>query len=384
MIRVFVLLLVSIFLASLYNNKTPIQEQQFGNTTTQSYSSGMNFAFLLLLIILVLFSGLRTQMNDTITYAATFLSDSATPAGFGTLFSVDWNLGSHPLFLIFQRLVKTVFGSNSQWFILCHAIIVVSSYLLFLRKYSYNFFWSVFTLLAFTVYAFSMAAMKQVMAIAVGIWAIPLLLQKRYVKGIIILIFAMLFHPYVFILFVCAFLSDGVWTKKTWMIIIVSVLGFFAFSKFVNMASDVAEYLGKEYQYENLTASGVSFARVIAYGIIPIFSFLTRNRINEQNDPMLNMAVNGTIVSFGFMLIASNGGAVLLGRISGYFNVFTCLAVPFILESLSEEYKKPLKAVFVLFQLLFYFTYYRSYLYAYCNGNWFADIYNHASIFSLF
>ena len=383
MVRAFVLLAVCTALGFMYT-KNVEKIYNIGGESGYAVTPRADLWFVILLIVMVLFSGLRTQMNDTIHYVRSFLNNVETTTGFRTLFRVSWDINTHPMFVVFQRLVKTIFGANSQWFIMCHAIIVVSSYLLFLKKYSHNFMWSLFVLMAFAVYGFSMAAMKQTMSIAVGIWAIPLFNEKKYIRSILIMLIAMFFHPFVFILFACNFLSDGVWTKKSWIVIAVSVVFFLLFSQYVDSASDLAEQFGKEYDYENLTSSGVGIQRIIAYSIIPALSFLCRKEINAKHDSMVNITVNASLISFCFMLLAFNGGAVLLGRIPAYFNVLTCVALPSILDNQKTEYRGIIKVIFVVLMLVYYYSYYDLYVDTYCGGDLFGDIYNHASISSLF
>ena len=77
-----------------------------------------------------------------------------------------------------------------------------------------------FLFLAFTVYAFTAAAMKQTLATAIAIWAMPQFLSGKKLKATLIILLAMLIHPYVVIYFVAFFASKTIWDKKTFFMIL--------------------------------------------------------------------------------------------------------------------------------------------------------------------
>ena len=226
MIRVWVLLLFCLLLAYYYEKSLAVVDAT-SNVRGETRTSVV--LFYILLITLVLFAGLRTRMNDTGNYVASYHQISS---GWKTLFDVDWTIGSKPFFGVYRRLLKTLFGSNPQIFIFVSSLIVVCSYLLFIRRYTVHLEWSVFTLIAFCIYGFSMGAMKQSLSIAIGIWAIPCFIDKKYVKAIVLLALASLFHPYVLLLGSLCLFKQDVWKRKTLLAILATLVVVFLFAFF--------------------------------------------------------------------------------------------------------------------------------------------------------
>lgn len=379
MIRVWILLFVCTGLAYLYDSA---RVKSLNNGVTV-YIDNINskLVFLLLCIIMVCFSGLRTRMNDTVRYMTSFASKTAS---WNTIFVVDWALGSNPLFSVYSNILKMIIGDNSQAFIFITSLFVTCSYLQFLRKYSPRFGLSVFTMIAFTIYAFTMAAMKQTISIAIGIWAIQCFLNNKHFKAILLLLIASLFHPYVVSIAICFLLSRDVWKKKTILILLGTVLCVLFINEFFQLLLSFSDAVGEDYSLSYLSEDGVGVTRILSYSVLPFISFFGRKQINLQNNRLYNICINGSIVSACIMLISGFGGAVFTARVPSYFDVFSCITAAIVFETVELTGKRLMRFLFTLFMLVFYYTYYYKYLVLYCNGDWLADIYRHSSLFNLF
>ena len=145
-----------------------------------------------LILIVVFVCGLRIKYNDTGNYIGGFL---ASPT-LGEIFGTPMTWGDCPGFLYLQAAVRSV-TDNPHLFIMLCAAINVAPVLIFLKKYSNNFFFTMFLYVAAGQFLFSLAALKQAIAIAIAIWAIPLYLKKKYLAALVVLMLAALFHPYV-------------------------------------------------------------------------------------------------------------------------------------------------------------------------------------------
>ena len=381
MIRVWLLLFFCILIAHYYEKNMIIEDGKIENRVETNISAT---CFIVLITVLVLFSGLRTVMNDTLNYTRVFLNDAMVPKGWSSVFNVDWLIGSNPLFNIYLRCIKTIFGSNSQVFLFLTSLLIEYSYLKFLRKYTLNFEWSIFTFIAFTIFAFSMSAMKQAISIAIGIWAIPGFLENKYLKAVIILLIASLFHPYVIILGALPLFSRDVWKSKTLIIIFATILVLFTFDYFVNIVMRISDAFGEVNEIEAFTEQGVGIARILSYLYLPAVTFIARNEINEMHNPFVNVCVNATVLSGCIMLISGFGGSYMFGRVPSYLDLFTCITVAVVFCACQYRGREFYKLVFVCLLLVFYYVYYEKYLIGYCNGDWFADIYKHVSVFELF
>lgn len=321
--------------------------------------------FIVLLCTLICFSGLRTRMNDTDTYMRLFIE--RVPNSLSGIADVDWAIGANPFFRIYQILIKVFISESSSIFIFVTSCIVTTSMVMFIRKYTLNFGYSMFLFLAFTVYAFTMAAIKQTIATAIAIWALPQFLSGRKFKATIIILFAMFIHPYVVIYFVAFFASKTIWDKKTFFMIMVALAFSLFYETVLNGVLGLTSSIGDEYGLELFGTGGVNVLRIAVYMVTPILSLVYKKQIQKNADDMSLVAINLSIVSALFMMLASLGAANLFGRMANYFDLFQCLALPVIFKyGLKTRNEKIfLGVISVICFCYFYYTHYLKYYYLY-------------------
>ncbi len=328
----------------------------------QNYNAFATVLFVIILCTLVCFSGLRTTMNDTARYIFNF--ENRIPNKLGQILNIDWSIGSNPLFSIYQIILKSLISKSSHVFIFITSCLVTTSMLLFLKKYSLNFGYSVFLFLSFTVYAFTMAAIKQTLATAIAIWALPQFLNGKKFKAAIIILIAMLIHPYIVIFLVVFFASKTIWDKKTFFMILIAVAFSFFYETVLNSVLGLTSSIGDEYNMELFTTGGVNVLRIFVYIVTPILSFIYRESIQKNADDMSLVAINLSVVAALFMILASLGAANMFGRMANYFDLFQCLALPVIFKYglQTRNDRILLGGISIVCFTFFYYSYYEKYL----------------------
>ena len=382
MLEVFVLMAVAVLLAGLYSRyscKPTLTEIDSGKNKLSDQSTTANLFYFILLICLVCFAGLRTVMNDTGLYIVNF---SNIPSALGEIKNIDWAIGANPLFKVWQILIKALISADSHVFIFLSALFTVSLSLAFLRKYSQNFTFSVFVFLGLCVYAFMLAAIKQTMATAIAVWAIPKAWEKKWISAIVLVLIAVFIHPYVFIIAVAFFLGDNVWDKRTVCILLSTVCGVFFIETVADIASAVTEVLGDNYSSEGIIGDhGVNIFRLLVYAVVPVLSLIFKNNLRDCQSKIINVSVNCSIIAFCLMLIAFFANPIVFGRLAGYFDIFICIALPYVLWYGISDSKSRKAIIFIAIPCfcLFYWKYYSKY-----GTSLFADYYHHISLFELF
>lgn len=340
-------------------------------------------AFIALLTTLVCFSGLRTYVNDTTAYILSY--ENRIPAELSEIQNIDWALGANPLFVSFQIILKAVFSANAQMFLFISSLITVTLMVVFIRKYADNFGFSIFIFLAFAVYAFTLPAIKQSMATAIGIWAVPFHLNGKRFRAVLLIAIALMVHPYVIVLCAFVFLQKNVWDKRAVIIIALTVFFGMTFTTVLSGVLNLTSLIGDEYDIASFEGSGINIYRVIVYWVTPVLSYVFRNEIRERNDKFLNICVNLSFVSACFVSLAMFGGAIALGRLANYMDLFTCISLPLILSlGFSKTSLKPIVNIFAVAGFcVFYLTYYNK-IYTNFFGEMFSDYYYHVPITELF
>ena len=380
MFEVYALLFIVTLVAVICESYT--ERELSSNGVTVSTNTNGRICLFLVIAILIWFAGTRTRMNDTAIYMTSF--KTRVPTGLSALRQVDWSLGNNPLFRVYEVLLKTFISSDPQIFILISSAIVVYSMVRFLFRYSYDFGKSIYFFLTFTVYGFTMAAIKQTIATAIAIWIIPCIQEKKYWKMFFILAVAMLIHPYVVIILIAVILYDkGLWNRYLYTIIITTFLIGITFSAFTGFVFRLTELIGQDYEENwDIASSGVGIARVIAYTIVPVLSLLCKEDIEKDNNPFFDLCINMSIVAMCLSIISWFGGAVLFGRLPAYFGLFICIALPYILHHANERYGNVVEVLIFVAYLYFYMTYYNKFFEGYGVGMW-DSVYNRISLLRL-
>ncbi len=333
--------------------------------------------YCILILILVFFSGMRTVMNDTATYLSTF---NNVPSKLSAIAEIKWNLGANPGFEIYRIILKSVGITNGSLFLLITSLFVTTSYVVFLRKYSVDFPITIYLLIASTTYGFTLAAIKQTIAIGIAVWAISALLDGKRRKFVLLTLLASTFHPYILIFLVAPLFIKEVWSKRTVAVLVAVLLAGSVFGPFVEGLLNVTEAIGDEYETEFLLGAGVNIFRLLVYMVVPVLSFIFKAQLKSKNSPAINLIVNFSVISMCFMILASFGGANMFGRMANYFDLFNCLALPVVLAyGMSDKNAKVIKYVAIACYAVFYYTYYAKYSTA-----WNADYYQHISLIELF
>lgn len=371
MFEVYAILVVCTLLAR-YIDQYTYQRVSDGFEINRLDSSG-KIMLLIMTSIMIWFSGTRTIMNDTGTYLNAF--NNYVSSSLSSIDNINWAIGANPLFEIYLILIKTFVSQNGHVMILMTSIIVVCSMISFLQLYSWDFGDSIYFFIATASFAFTMAAIKQTLATAIGIWAIPLILKNKNVQAISVLLVAMLFHPYVVILFVgFMFKERKAWDKQVYILVIITIVFCMGFSVFVERVLHFTELIGDDYSTDWFSrGTGSSIYRIISSLILPVFSFIYRRELQEENNQMLNICVNLSIVSGCMSLIAGVGGTILFGRIPAYFSVFRCLAFPYVMfqgTKLRDGRENPWSIIIYLAFLVYYTAYYKKYFDAWHIGMW--------------
>lgn len=302
-----------------------------------------------LILILVFVCGLRTRYNDTGNYIEGFLNGPALD----TVIGQELTLGDCPGFVYLQAAARTV-TDNPHLFIMLCALLSIAPVLLFVKLYSSDFFMSSFLYVTSGYFLFSLAAIKQSIAIAIAIWAIPLYHKKKYFLAVLIVLLAALFHPYVLLYLALPLLTGKPWGINT--LFIALVIGGVAifFQPSLQMMLGLAESLGDDFSEESFVGAGINIFRVLVYAMTPLLSLIFLDRVRQDEDKHQHTFINVAILCFGIMFLALFGTANLIGRVALYFSFALMLSLPYIFNRLEKKSGMALSGI----AMIMYFAYY--------------------------
>lgn len=288
-----------------------------------------SYGFYAILVILILFVGLRTSYNDTYSYIGLYRE---LETGFDATESLKWSLAENPGFIVSNILIKSVIGGGGQVVLFVCALITLTPFLFFYRRWSPKFWFSIYLFIASGMLLLSMAALKQVIAMGIGLCGVTCFLTNKKYLFTCCVFLAMTFHPFVFLYLSAFYLNERVWSKKVYLIVFGAILSGVFIERFLDVAYSVTGAIGAEYdKYEELSSDGVNLIRLIVYSVTPAIGFFWRQKINAKRDAKLILFVNLSLIGWCFMFIGLFTGANLLGRMAAYFDPFAHLALSMLL-----------------------------------------------------
>ena len=312
------------------------------------------YLVLLSAFLLIFIAGMRSSYNDTATYIFNYQYTLPISLDF---FEFNFNNISDSFFVLYQLFLKEL-NIDVQGFIFVSSIFSLLPLILFIRLYTSNYAY-VFMLLIMSGYFFlTMAAIKQTIAISIGVWSIHYFLKKKYFSYFIVMLIAFSFHPFALMYIACFFLSRPVWSGVTYLAFLICIFFLLFFNTFISTALILFQNIGLNYEYEYVANSaGMNTLRIMVYSIVPITSFFYRRKLIYLNNKFLNIAINFSILGFGIIIIGFAGGANFFGRAASYFEVFYLISLAYLLNNLLPNKLRFYAITASIFCYFFYFYY---------------------------
>lgn len=316
------------------------------------YGRKDRFWFSIMAVLMVLFVGLRTGYNDTGTYQLIYNSIPRNIVNLGE--GIDWlKLGENPGFHFTNRVLVRL-GFSTQSYLMFYAVITVGIPLWFCRKYSSDIPLTVFLFVTFAGYTFTLAAIKQCIAMALCMIAVDRVLQKKYLPFLFWVLIASTYHPYALMYLLVPLLMFRPWSGWT-----VAMLGTFAVAGMImeNMIGtllDITDMLGENYTAESFVGEGVHPLRLAAVSAPVLISFLTRRNIAAEDSRTNNLMLNLSMLNAEIMFVALFGTANYFARLANYFLPFQAIAVPWLFTHFEPKSKRLVTVVAAGCYIFFY------------------------------
>lgn len=319
------------------------------------YVAHKDWAYVLLVTVLVLFTGLRTNYNDTATYITMFHSAPGVAGYFSE--PKSFNLLSNPLFYLILNAIKDIVG-NPQVFIFVFSLFTQICLVHFFKQYASNFLFSIFIYFTLGTFCLTLAAIKQMAAMAILTLAVPFFEKKQWVRFYLIVFLAMLMHTYAL-----AFAILPLFTRTPWKLFTFAFVAFVAilltnFQEVITAFLEQADEAGKTIaEYEVFDNTSINMFRLAVYAVTPLISLIFQRFIFRDSDRIDHVLVHMSIISLAFMVLGTQSGANMFGRMANYFELGTICCLPAMLEKTFDTRSHRLVSTVACACFLGFFTY---------------------------
>ena len=345
------IVLCSLFLAFISDNQSRYTLDEYGEKV---YLKKEKLCYFLMTIILAIFVGLRTKGNDTFVYRFGYENASSE---LGDVLHIDWRRVSGAPGLEFVKILCKSMGFTTQDYIMATGFFVTCVYLWFIRKYTSNICLSVFYFITMGCYTFSMAAIKQTMAVAFLMFATDNAIKSKWPKYLFWLLVAELFHPYSFVYLIVPFLFFSPWSPKSYLLMTGTVVVSLSMSTLFEAIDAVTDSLGYNYSADSFSGEGVNIFRVLVVWVPVTLSFLAKKELRRSTDRAMNLIVNLSTINAVIMFIGLFGTANYFARLANYFLIFQTIALPWLFRFYTRSNQKFLTSVSVVcYAMYFYYS----------------------------
>jgi len=285
-----------------------------------------------------IWSGWRVRgFGDTGVYQTRFAD---VPVGISQIFRYTANASKDRAFAFTEVVFKTFVSQSSAIFFFFVAVVQILCIVSIYRKYSRNYWLSMFLFVASTDYLSWMHnGMRQFLAVALIFAALPLLVEKRYMLMTMVVLLASQFHLTALIFLPFIFIVNGrAWNVRTLGFIaavIVSVLFLDRVTGFITGAMEDTAYEGNINLF--LNDDGTNIMRVLFYSVPAAMAWLFRPYIDRADDPLINVCANLSVVAAGFYVFSYFTSGLIIGRLPIYFSLANYILIPWLITEVFDN-----------------------------------------------
>ena len=325
MTKLYILLAVSLVLAYLY-------EYSFVNTLNGPKRP--RFFYVVLVTILICFNGFRGEYNDTWTYRDSY---THLVLGFPEAWEdFSWNLGDNPGFGLIQSWFKT-HNTDVHLLLMFFGFWTVLFHMQFIKRFSANFLFCVYLFFTIGCYVFTLAAIKQCMATAICLIAIPYANDRKWGRYLLLVLFSSLFHPYSLLYLIVPFMYFRPWTKFSYILLAGIVVIGLLLEPLLGTVVDITTAIGEGYTENSFKGEGISIVRLLACGAPVILSFVYRKELFEDSHREQHLFVNLSMIYAGILFVGMFGNPLYFSRLASYFAMMPVIALPWMLSKINRR-----------------------------------------------
>lgn len=304
----------------------------------------------------VIWAGWRQLFGDTEMYRRTFLN---LPSEFGQIAPYMKTVQKGHGFRLLEMLFKCYISNSDIAFFTFVAVIQISCLVYIYRKYSPNFWLSIFLFVASTDYLSWMHnGIRQFIAVAIIFLCVPLIAKRRYILAVIIVLLSSQIHGTALIFLPFIFVVNGEFRNRRTLLFLVGIVLAVVFvdrvTGFLISAMEDTAYEGDIAFLK--TDNGTNIFRVLFYSVPAVMSWVYRSTIDNANDPLINVCANLSIVTMGFYIFSFFTSGILMGSIPIYFGLSNYILIPWLMENVYDRVSaKLLETVFVVVYTIFFY-----------------------------
>ena len=285
-----------------------------------------DIVFFVVLFILVLFMGLRYRIGiDTIRYEGSFYTYVPTLSNLSLYHFSDGRV--EPLFLIFESLTKTLFG-EFEYFQIIHSFLTNALICFYLKKHCKYIFFSIFIYYIWRYIPFTTEELRASIAISICLFANDFLLEKKYIRGVSLIILAFGFHTSALFMLIMILFRKVKFDKIGFVVfgvmaVVATILNttLFDFFQYVNftekMNAQIHLYADSDLSGQTASVFGI-ISNLICYFFYSIVAIVFLKKTKPKSD-VLQLQPYFFV---GLLMVIASIVVTIFYRVLRYFDIY--------------------------------------------------------------
>ena len=263
-----------------------------------------------------------------------------------------------PGFAVFSIIIKLLSRGSETAYRFVIALIHSIPLIYVFRKYSEKYVFTIYLFLASTMHlAWMTNGLRQFIAVTLVFATTPWIIEKKYVKTILVILLASTFHQTALVMIPIVFIVQGeIWNRKTILFSIAAVVATVLFSRNTSMFDNIAASAGYSLEAaREFGDDGANPIRVLFNAVPMILAFTYRRDLRVVNNPIINICVNMSVITTGVYLIAMVTSGIMVGRMPIYTSLYNLILLPYLIDyCMTSRNKGMIKLCFVGAYFAFY------------------------------
>jgi transmembrane protein EpsG len=330
---IFYIELVSVYIFSLY-----------ARLISQRNKMLERILIIFVIAILLLVSGLRTNIGDTgsYTYLYGLIGPQYVSKG-----------GYEPGFILFFRFLKTI-SRDPQFMLFVTSLIINVFNIWTISKYPGYFELNVFMYITSGYYIVTMNGIRQSLAAAVLFACTNLIIKGKFIYYSLIVLVMCSFHSSAIVLIPVYFMvRNEAWSRKVYMFIALFLIALIFYEPLMGAVFNALEDT-KVGAYKNFKEGGANIIRVAVYAVPVILAYVKREQVKEKW-PESNVFVNMALLNLMVMVFSLNNW--IFARFTIYFQLYGFILLAFIIKYCVNKKEKNFLYFGLVIGYLFFFWY---------------------------
>ena len=242
-------------------------------------------------------------------------------------------------YALLEVFFKSIFSQSPRAFFFVIAAVQIFCLVYIYRKYSRNFWLSMFFFVASTDYvAWMFNGTRQFLAVAIVFACLPLVVKKRYFSAILVVAIASQIHLSALIFLPFIFVVNGrAWNIKTILFLCAIIASIIFLDRVTGFITEAME----DTAYENdivtfINDDGTNIFRVLFYSVPAIMSLIFRPYVLRADDKLINVCANLSIIAAGIYLFSFFTSGIIVGRLPIYFSLANYILIPWLVQEVFD------------------------------------------------